>query len=120
MSLAEELPVYKAGYDLVLAIFEQARNFKKEYKYTIGESLKKETIALITNIYRANCVAVKGTYLAGARENAEVVRLYLRLLKDLRQISVKQLVLFNSRLENVSRQLAGWHKSQTSKQPKEE
>ena len=50
MSLAEELPVYKAGYDLVLAIFEQARGFRKEYKYTIGESLKNETIALITNI----------------------------------------------------------------------
>lgn len=42
MALAEELPVYKASYDLVLAVFNITRNFKKEYKYTLGESLKNE------------------------------------------------------------------------------
>jgi len=38
--------------------------------------------------------------------------LYIRLLKDLHQISVKQLVFVNGHIENVSKQLAGWHKAQ--------
>ena len=44
MVLYSELPVYKATYDLLLAIFRFTKDFGKEYKYTVGESLKKETI----------------------------------------------------------------------------
>ena len=40
MALAENLPVYKASYDLLLSIFNLAGSFKKEFKYTIGESVK--------------------------------------------------------------------------------
>lgn len=54
MGLHQELPVYKASYDLLLAIFEFTKNFNKDYKYTVGESLKKETTELLTLIYRAN------------------------------------------------------------------
>ena len=44
MAQYNELPVYKATYDLLLAIFQFTKDFSKEYKYTVGESLKKETI----------------------------------------------------------------------------
>jgi hypothetical protein len=49
MALYSDLPVYKATYDLLLAIFQFTKEFGKEYKYTVGESLKKETI----DIYRS-------------------------------------------------------------------
>jgi len=54
MSLHQELPVYKASYDLLMEIFNFTKEFSKEYKYTVGESLKKETIELLTLIFRAN------------------------------------------------------------------
>jgi hypothetical protein len=47
MALFNELLFYKATYDLLLAIFKFGKGFSKEYKYTVGESLKKETIELI-------------------------------------------------------------------------
>ncbi len=72
MALAEELPIYKATYDLVLVIFNLVKNFKKEYKYTRGESLKKEAIKTVTNIYRANINKEKKEYLTKARENIEL------------------------------------------------
>ncbi|MCP5062189.1 MAG: four helix bundle protein [Ignavibacteriae bacterium] len=116
MALTEELPIYKATYDLVLIIFRFTKNFKREYKYTIGESLKNETIAAITNIYRANTKRDKRIDLEKARENIEVIRLYIRLLKDLHQINTKQLVYVNSYIENISKQLTGWYKTQIKKQ----
>ena len=115
MALTEELPIYKATYDLVLAIFNIVKNFNKEYKYTLGESIKKEAVSAVSNIFRANCVTDKRPYLEKARENTELVRLYIRLLKDLRQINVKQLVYINGHIENVSRQLTGWLKAQSKK-----
>jgi hypothetical protein len=54
MAQYNELPVYKATYDLFLAIFQFTKEFSKEYKYTVGENLKKETIERTTLIYRAN------------------------------------------------------------------
>ena len=69
MAQYSELPVYKATYDLFFAIFQSTKDFNKEYKYTVGESLKKETIELITRIYRANSRTDKVETLQTAREN---------------------------------------------------
>jgi len=106
----DELPVYKASYDLFLEVFRFTKNFNKEYKYTVGESLKKEMIALVTLIYRANSRKNKVDILQEAREHIEVIRLLIRLMKDLQQISMKQFVNINKRVENVSKQLTGWQK----------
>jgi len=54
MAAYDNFPVCKASYDLLLEIFTFSKSMGKEYKYTIGEDLKKTT-AMITNIYRANC-----------------------------------------------------------------
>lgn len=111
MALYSELPVYKATYDLLLAIFRFTKDFGKEYKYTVGESLKKETIELLTLICRANVKRDKQGVLQEARERIEVIRLFIRLMKDMQQISVKQFVQINEVVENVSKQLSGWQKA---------
>ena len=111
MGLHNELPVYKASYDLLIAIFEFSGHFKKEYKYTVGESLKKETIELLTLIYRANSRTDKKEVLQEARERIEVIWLFIRLMKDMKQINLKKFVEINKTVENVSKQLTGWQKS---------
>ncbi|MDY0143385.1 MAG: four helix bundle protein [Bacteroidales bacterium] len=112
MAHYNELPVYKATYDLLLAIFQFTKEFSKEYKYTVGESLKKETIELLTLIYRANTRNQKTDVLQIAREQIEVIRLLIRVMKDMKQISLEKFVKINQAVENVSKQLAGWQKSQ--------
>lgn len=112
MGQYNELPVYKATYDLLLSIFQFTRDFSREYKYTVGESLKKETIELLTLIYRANSKYQKVEILQTAREQIEVIRLLIRLMKDMKQISLGKFVKINVVVENVSKQLTGWQKSQ--------
>ena len=111
MKLHSDLPVYKSTYDLLIGIFQFTKDFGKEYKYTIGESLKKETIDLLTLIYRANIKKDKQEVIQEARERIEVIRLFIRVMKDLRQISLKQFVQVNELVEQVSKQLAGWQKA---------
>ena len=76
MARYNELPVYKASYDLLLEIFRFTKNISKEFKYTVGESLKKETTKLITLIYRANSKKDKYDVIQEARERIEIIRLY--------------------------------------------
>ena len=54
MALYTALPVYKVAYDLLIEIFKRTKLFSREYKYTIGERLKNESLELIINIYKAN------------------------------------------------------------------
>lgn len=111
MAIYNELPVYKASYDLLIEIFRFVKNFSKEYKYTVGDNLKKETIDLIMLIYRANSYRDKLKIIQEAREKIEVIRLLVRLMKDLRQISLSVFVQVSEKIEFVSRQLSGWQKS---------
>jgi len=111
MGLHSDLPVYKACYDLLLEIFNFVKDFGKEYKYTVGENLKKETIELLTLIFRANSRQDKDLVLQEARERIEVIRLFIRLMKDLHQIGLKKFVDVNKKVEEVSKQLTGWQKA---------
>lgn len=104
------LPVYKTSYDLLLELFRFTKDFNKEYKYTIGESIKKEIMNMITNIYRANSRREKLPHISNARENIEVVRVFLRLLKDLKQVNTKKFVKLNDLCESVSKQLVAWER----------
>lgn len=65
---------------------------------------------LLTKIFRANARQDKVQVLQETREHIEVVRLYVRIMHDLHQIGNKKFVNINSRIENVSKQLTGWHK----------
>jgi hypothetical protein len=78
--------------------------------YTIGETLKKEMLELMMLIYRANVKEDKEEILENAREKIEIIRLIIRLTKDLHQISIKKFVLLNKRIENASKQLTGWQR----------
>ena len=51
MTTYDNLPIYHASYSLLLELFRFTRDFNREYQYTLGESIKKETVEMITHIY---------------------------------------------------------------------
>jgi hypothetical protein len=55
MATCDNLPVYKASYDLLLLLFRYSKNRDRDYRHTLGETIKQELVALMTNVYRANC-----------------------------------------------------------------
>jgi four helix bundle protein len=114
MALFYELPVYKSSYDLLMEIFELVKHFPREYKYTVGEKLKDEALEMIMNIYRANTRQQKKDTLQNAREHLEVVRLLMRLTKDMKQININRFVDVNKKIEDISKQLTGWQKASPS------
>ena len=102
----------KLAYDLLLAIYERTKLFTREHKYTLGEKLKNETLELLINIYKANKSkqATRLQYIETARQNIEVVRLLLRVTKDLKIIGIKGHVALNVQVEELSKQLSSWQK----------
>jgi len=111
MSLYTNLSVYKVSYDLLLEIFKLTKNFSREYKYTIGEDLKKENIEMILKIYKANSSFEKRKKrISLARENIETIRLLIRILKDLKEVNLKRFIALSEKIESISKQLTAWEK----------
>jgi hypothetical protein len=44
MALYYELPVFKDVYKLTLLIYSLTKDFSKEYKYTLGQDLKRDVM----------------------------------------------------------------------------
>lgn len=111
MTTYDNLPVYKTSYDLLLLVFQSVKEFKKEYKYTLWDAIKKEIIELIASIYKANSQTDKKMSITVSREKVEILRLYFRLSRDLKILSLKRYIEINLLLESISKQLYSWQKS---------
>ncbi len=92
MSHYDELPVYKASYDLLLEIFRFTANFSREYKYTLGERLKNEALELIVYVYKANRTNSKYEIIQSAREQIELIRLLLSFAKHRRHQDAERMI----------------------------
>jgi hypothetical protein len=53
MAISSSLKVYKDSYDLLLHLYQISTNFNKDFKYTLGEKIKNETLEILINIYYA-------------------------------------------------------------------
>lgn len=107
----DNLPVYASAYDLLLFVFRLGSNFRREYRYTLGENLKNELIQVLQCVYMANASRQKEAPLQKARQGIAAVKVQLRLLADLKQISIRQYAQAAELAESVSKQLAAWQRS---------
>ena len=90
MAQYNELPVYKATYDLLLAIFQFTRDFITAYKYTAGQDMKRDWIQLVKGIYKANKAKDKTVYLGSFLDDFEVLKLEIHLYVDMKILPVKK------------------------------
>jgi len=111
MALSHELPIYKDTYKLILIIFEQTKHFSREYKYTLGQDMKRDSIQLVRSIYRANRSKEKRQYLEEFLDNFEILKLEVRLSADLKLLSIKHLSEISRMLDLIGKQATAWKNS---------
>ena len=73
LALYYDLTVFKDVYKMTLRIFELTANFSREYKFTLGQGLKRDCILLVRSIYRAN--KCKDLKLISVKQQAELALL---------------------------------------------
>ena len=87
MALYYDLPVFKEVYQLTLRLFQLTTDFPREYKFTLGQDLKRDCIILVRYIYRANkkckknCTAKSCLYIRYPNSGANAcIRVHRNLL----------------------------------------
>lgn len=108
MSLYYDLPVYRDTYKLILKIFEYTKDFSKEYKYTLGQDMKRDALQLVRSIYRANKSTNKKEHLETFLDDFELLKLEIRLCTDMKILPIKKQAELSLLMESISKQITGW------------
>ena len=119
MSNYYHLPIYKEAYGLLLDIFRRVDKLAKGYRYTIGERLKNECLDILKHIYLASDVGQampkeRSAYIALILQSVTHMKVLLRVLKDLGEMSVKNYTVFSQKVESLSKQATGWYNASVS------
>ena len=112
-STYDNLPVFREVYDLLLRIIYQSRKMTRDFRYTIGEDLKKAMLRLEVLIYRANAAAdkeMKIRHIDEALDKIIEVKILTRLLHDSKQMNLKTYAISSEALVNIEKHLENWKK----------
>lgn len=110
MARADTLPIYLATYRLLLELYQTTAKFDKKYKYSLGEAVQTDAMRLLRLIYQANHRESKVADLEDFLGVYEVVKIQLRLAKDLNLISIKKMAHLSVLMTDIAKQAAAWIK----------
>ena len=108
MALYYNLPVYKDTYNLVQKIFEYTKDFPREYKFTLGQDMKRDSLQLVRSIYRANKAEQKRVHLEQFLDDFELLKLEIRLCADMKVLGVNHQAALSTLMDAIGRQITGW------------
>jgi len=92
------LPAYKTAYDLCLHIHRATLKMPKEFRYELGARVRNHATDIVEMLHLAVNTAHKSPDCAFL---AHRLRIVLRILKDLHQISIEQWGFLNHQIENL-------------------
>lgn len=116
MAIYSQLKVYEDMYQLFLQLVTITAKMQRDYRYTLGEQVKRSAMNVLVLIFKANKSHDKSALISQAREHLLETQILLRVLNDTRQLSDKRFALFMDMVVSVSKQLAAWERSSYKKQ----
>lgn len=110
MALHTNLPIYKVAYDLLGVAHDVTKNMPRDFKASLGGEIRKECLAMVVLIARANAARDKVPHLDELLERNEIVALLSRLSKDKRFIGTRQYAQVAQLTTQIGKQANGWRK----------
>lgn len=115
MAAYTELKVYEDSYRLFLQLVTSTARMQRDYRYSLGEQVKRAAMDMLVLIFKANKNREKTAYISEAREKLVETQILLRVFNDTRQLSDKQFAMFMEMTVSVSKQLAAWERASQKK-----
>ena len=112
MVMYNQLPIYRDSYILLTEIYKVTTLFPRDFKYTLGQDMKRDCLALFRNLYEANMQQDKRQqHLDAFLSSFELLKIELRLCVDLKVLSIKKLAQLSLVMDSIAKQAKGWRKS---------
>ncbi len=101
--LHTELPVYRDTYQLALKIVDYVREFPREYKYALGQDMKRDVLQLMRSIYRANKHKNRAEHLEMFLDELELLKLEICLCVDMKLLSIKKQTVLTDLMTRIGK-----------------
>jgi len=106
----EKFILHQKTYDFVLWLYPIINRLPKNHRQILGKKLEEEGLSLLVSLINANNArGIERDFFQKLSSNElDLLRILLRLTKDLRLMSVKQYLLGSEKLNEIGRMLNCW------------
>ena len=108
MAMHTDLSIYKVAFDLLSFSTDITRNIPRDLKQGLAAEVRRECIAVLMLIARANAARVKTVHLVDLLERVQVIEFLLRLFKEKRFISIPQHAAAIELTASIGKQANAW------------
>lgn len=108
-----DIPIFKKSYDLYRILHDYRRLIPKHDRFTVFERCEQSLLDVIKGIILAGGQRGKDKIptLENVNFQLNMLRVFIRLLKDIKAVDVKKYVSLESMIDEIGRMLGGWIKS---------
>lgn len=108
-----DIPIFKKAYELYKTFHEYRKTVPKQDRFTIFERGEQLVLDVLENILRASSQQKKekASTLELASLKLNMLRIFIRLMKDVKTIDSKKYVNLESMVDEIGRMLGGWIRS---------
>jgi hypothetical protein len=108
-----DIPIFKRTYDLYKTFYGYRTVIPKQDRYTIWQRSEDTLLNLLQEILLASQMykSEKIPALEKASTNLNLLRVFLRLMKEVKTLDNKKYIALQSLVDEIGRMLGGWIKS---------
>jgi len=116
----KEINALTKTYELLLWIIPQLEKFPKSQKYLLGDRIETLILDIMDLIIQAVYTKNKTAFLREANLKIEKLRYLIRLVLDLKYLSINRYEYIAKCLNEIGAEIGGWIKYQQAKDEKTE
>ncbi len=108
-----DIPIFKKTYELYRNIYILRQSIPKQDKYTLWQRIENVNLNIIEGILQASELFKQDKLpaLEKASVRLNLLRMLIRLAKDIKIINNKKYTSLQSQIDEIGRMLGGWIKS---------
>jgi|GEM_PF-4028063 len=116
LPVLDNVQVYKDTFDLLVFVYRSATAMNREYRYTLGEEMKRTLQQLLTAIYEARRHQPPRTaWLEEALHWCYEAKVLYRTMDELNLLKNSTCAKYIQYLATISKQLTAWHRYEARK-----
>ena len=113
MDITTEIPIFKKTYDLYKNFYAHRADVPRQDRYTIWQRSENCILDVLEGVLLASQLnkAEKLPVLEQTSVKLNSLRVFIRLMKDVKAMDNRRYLAFESNIDEIGRMLGGWIKS---------
>lgn len=108
MALSEQLPIFRASYDLLEKVIELTKDLPRLFRYSLGGRMIDANLDILAQVYRANSADDKTDALTNLIVDYRTLQMLLRVCYRQKVISSARYGELIKLLDSIGKQATAW------------